>query len=425
MINVVTRLNNLPPELVEAIVMYLPISAAIEVSRQSPYLSDCLSRSPSWRHLFSTSGQCEALQRMYSQFVNFHELIYSKPFEHGSIHCYIDLVLSYNHSASRNWSRCVDPVLDLYHHLEGFVKEIFQRVSKEQLKHISRFLPESLDWPFTLREFNFKDSTSPDFEEVRGLLMQFRKAEDDFNDAFSKSVYALAGVLLKCATQIKIYAGSCQSPRKSISSIITFLFNESSILSKSRILNLGFNPKCLANSHSILPFDKCLALLLQVLTEHPPRPGLDGFSVFSAPKSQLNQTKGQRAAALGNLGLVDLLTSLSIDYDIYDLGKASVPYSYPRNIAIDMWTVTDGLGLANNPDPGVVDLEAFWGTPVPVDHWGFDFLWSMHDVRNASDREAGGERASQWFLAFQRCSAFCEKTFPEIAERIGKGCNLG
>lgn len=51
--------------------------------------------------------------------------------------------------------------------------------------------------------------------------------------------------------------------------------------------------------------------------------------------------------------------ALSVQYDIHDLGKTVILYSYPPNIDIDMWTVVGGLGLANNPDPKGVGLEAF------------------------------------------------------------------
>ena len=51
--------------------------------------------------------------------------------------------------------------------------------------------------------------------------------------------------------------------------------------------------------------------------------------------------------------------ALSVQYDIHDLGKTVIFYSYPPNINIDMWVVVGGLKLANNPDPKDVDLEAF------------------------------------------------------------------
>ena len=122
MINIPIQPNALPPELVEGILVYLPISAVIEIYGKKPYMSDCLSQSPNWRHLFSTHEGREAFLRVYSLFHEFHELIYYKPFEHGLIHRHIDLILPYSHSASQNWSRRVDPVLDLYHHLEGLAK---------------------------------------------------------------------------------------------------------------------------------------------------------------------------------------------------------------------------------------------------------------------------------------------------------------
>jgi hypothetical protein len=51
------------------------------------------------------------------------------------------------------------------------------------------------------------------------------------------------------------------------------------------------------------------------------------------------------------------------------------------------------LKLANNPDPEDVDLEAFYGTPVPAYCHGFDYLWSMNEADNMGDD--GSEMASQ------------------------------
>lgn len=97
---------------------------------------------------------------------------------------------------------------------------------------------------------------------------------------------------------------------------------------------------------------------MQALTEHPQR-GADNFSLFSILKAGLNRTKDKCATDLENLSLVDLLANLWVQYDIHDLGKTAIPYSYPLNIAVDMWTGVDRFNLANNPDPEDVDPEVF------------------------------------------------------------------
>ncbi|OCK83118.1 hypothetical protein K432DRAFT_195806 [Lepidopterella palustris CBS 459.81] len=427
MASIISRLCRLPPELIEGILIELPTSAVIELSKSSPYVAECLRESPSWRHLFKSQESIEEIQQFFGVFLEFHNLICYKPFQHGLIHCHVDLQLSYRHTASRNWSRRLDPIADLYDDLKSFLRNVFSKVNiwtrEQQLERIGQFSPTPLDWPYHYwyTTFNLRDPSRTDVDRMKQCITQFRTAEDSFNAFISSNLHALAKFLSACEAKMRGLSQSSPAPRKDILPIINYLFRETGESLKSRVLDPGGFARYFGDSaHSLaLPYDQSLVLLLQVLTDHPLKRGVDNFSSL-VDSTTSDQEKDQHNIALGGMDPVDWFVHLATDYDIFDLGSSNSSHDYPRHIAADMRIVFEELGLMKPIGPPAVDFVALLGISSTT------FSQRAHETISAEDSgelpdEDEVSKQVDWLLSFLRTSEFCQSEFPEIVERLKIG----
>jgi hypothetical protein len=453
----VERIASLPPELVEEILIKLPLSAILDLySRRNQSINDCILNSPAWKPCWGDG--LETLLELFDICCGFWALWTVEPFR----------LFDRSPLAIRALGDKLVRLLNAYADMRGCgdlgAPENLLRFFNNAVLERKIYLDREKNAGIYVASWKAHDSDSTiehqrPLEFVKAGMRVLLDDQQSRNATMSRQLKELAELYARHPDRLRVKFDTSCIPRPNPHHIYHGLMHRAAEVMNNTLLGPAYGTLHFYSSYAaVAPHDRCLKLFVECLLMHPPKPpngALKNPLAILLDKQSVEDLRGvrelsgrgyawndverwsekQRSAALEE-AKKDLRNGSTVCHcschsmDIQQASTEPQPHEYPQAILVDIDRARQGMhqiyraASRRRPRPraslsccaaGALALTP----PTACDSdraWAFSRQGAGDEPRRRARPLDDGELA--WLGAFLRCVEHMERAFPDVAARV-------